>query len=132
MNSTVLALDVGERKIGIARANTIARIAEPLTTLKNDKLFKENLENLLKKHNVSKLIVGLPRGLDGQETKQTKYVKSFVKSLHINIQIIFQDEALTSVNSKQLLDKSKKPYNKEDIDAGAASIILDDYLRENL
>ncbi len=130
MSATILALDVGERKIGVARANPIARIAEPLTTLTNTPEFFSQLQALISEHEVTELVVGLPRGLEGQETAQTAYVRSFVDELGstLRIPVHFQDEALTSVNAKQILDAKKKQYTKEDIDAVAATLILDDYL----
>ena len=129
MSSTILALDIGERKIGIARANTIAKIAEPLVTLANDDQFLSKLKNLIIEHQVERIIVGLPRNLEGQDTKQTSYVKEFIQGLNLNAEIVFQDEALTSVSAEDLLSSSGKAYNKEDIDAVAASIILDDYIK---
>lgn len=132
MSTTVLALDIGERKIGIARANTIAKIAEPLVTLPNDDLFLQKLNDIMKEHGVSQLVVGLPRGLDGQETKQTRYVRSFADKLDVEANIAFQDEALTSVNAQEILDDTGKHYVKEDIDAMAATLILDDYLKGDL
>ncbi len=130
MSDTVLALDVGERKVGVARAHLIARIAEPLTTLQNTEHFDDELQALLKKHDPSELIVGLPRGLDGQETPQTAYVRNFVTKLegYVTIPIHLQDEAVTSIHAREILESKKKQYTKEDVDALAAMLILDDYL----
>lgn len=129
MSRTIFALDIGERKIGIARANTIAKIAEPLVTLANDDQFLSKLKHLIIEHQVERIIVGLPRNLEGQDTKQTSYVKEFIQGLNLKAEIVFQDEALTSVSAEDLLSSSGKAYNKEDIDAVAASIILDDYIK---
>jgi putative Holliday junction resolvase len=129
VSRTIFALDIGERKIGIARANTIAKIAEPLVTLANDDQFLSKLKHLIIEHQVERIIVGLPRNLEGQDTKQTSYVKEFIQGLNLKAEIVFQDEALTSVNAEDLLSSSGKAYNKEDIDAVAASIILDDYIK---
>ncbi len=131
MSSTVLALDIGTKKIGVARANLIARIAEPLTTLPNDDNFNDVLAKIISDQNASLLVVGLPRGLDGQDTDQTRYVRRFLDNLRVDIPIHFQDEALTSVNAEQKLASQKKSFVKGDIDAQAASIILEDYLVEN-
>lgn len=131
MSSTILALDIGERKIGVARANSIARIAEPLMTLKNDHDFAASLKSLLAEQEVSQLVVGLPRGMDGQDTAQTTYVRSFVKELGSDVPVHFQDEAVTSVNAEEILKAKKRPYAKEDIDAMAATLILEDYLKES-
>lgn len=130
MSNAILALDIGERKIGVARANTVARIAEPLATLPNDKDFVETLKRLMQEHDANQLVVGLPRGLDGQETSQTRYVEQFAKDALSFTPVKFQDEALTSVNATEMLESRKRPYNKEDVDALAATLILEDYLQE--
>lgn len=133
MNSstTLLSLDVGEKRIGVARANSIAKLPEPIETLANDGNFINQLQALIKLHHASKLVIGLPRGLDGQNTQQTNYVKSFVKELQLSlsIDICMQDEALTSVKAEEYLKSAKKPYNKADIDSVSAMFILDDYLK---
>lgn len=129
MSTTILALDIGERKIGIARASVIAKIPEPLATLPNDDLFEQKLHDIMKEQDAKRLVIGLPRGLDGQETEQTRYVRAFAKTLTLKADISFQDEALTSVNAREILDGSGKSYTKEDIDAVAATLILDDYLK---
>lgn len=129
--STILALDVGERKIGVARANQIARIAEPVTTLTNDDKIVATLQHLIQEHDASEVVVGLPRGMDGQETEQTKSVRRFVDNCqsYLGVPVHFQDEAVTSINARAILEQTKKSYTKEDVDAMAATLILDDYLQ---
>lgn len=130
-STTLLGLDIGEKRIGVARANTIAKLPEPLKTLANDADFIRNLKNLIDEYKANQLIIGLPRGLDGQDTKQTKYVLDFVDELklQIKLEISLQDEALTSVKAKEYLSSSKKSYQKSDIDSVSAMFILDDYLK---
>lgn len=132
-STTLIALDVGTKRIGIARANSIAKIPEPLQTLNNDNHFSLKLNELILKHKVNKLIVGLPRGLDGQNTQQTQYVLDFVEKLkqNINLDISLQDEALTSVKAKEYLSstKKKKIFQKSEIDSVSAMFILEDYLK---
>jgi putative Holliday junction resolvase len=128
--SNLLALDVGERKIGVARANAIARVTEPLVTLPNNDTFAGELDKLIKDLDVSVIVIGLPRGIEGQETAQTQYVRNFITQLNLPVTLVFQDEALTSVAAERQLKQSGKPYSKEDIDAVAACIILNDYLQE--
>jgi putative Holliday junction resolvase len=130
-DQNIIALDIGEKRIGVARANKYARMPSPLVTLANDQYFNEKLNELLMQNSASELVVGLPRGLDGQETMQTKFVRDFVAQLDINIPVHFQDEALTSVHAREILDQKKREYKKEQIDALAASIILMDYLEAN-
>ncbi len=132
-STTLIALDVGTKRIGIARANSIAKIPEPLQTLNNDGHFNLKLNNLIHQHKANKLVVGLPRGLDGQNTQQTQFVLDFVENLkqNINLDISLQDEALTSVKAKEYLSstKKKKVFQKSDIDAVSAMFILEDYLK---
>ena len=130
--STIIALDVGEKRIGVARARTDVRIAASLTTLINDENIWQTLEDLLGSEQPTTLVVGLPRGLEGQDTAQTRTTQGFIEKLqqHVGIPIHMQDEALTSVKAEQELEKRGKPYAKSDIDALAATYILEDYLSE--
>jgi putative Holliday junction resolvase len=128
----VLALDVGTVRIGIAVAKQPTWIARPLTTLANDAHFKSELTTLCAEHEVASLIVGLPRGLDGQETQQTRLVVAFAQPLAdlLRVPLIWQDEAVTSQQAEAELQARHKPYKKADIDALAATYILEDYLQE--
>lgn len=127
----VLALDVGEQRIGVAEANSIARIAHPLTTLKHTETIVQDIVDLISHHDASKLVVGLPRGMQGQDTQQTQYVRDFVAQLQkmVTIPVFWQDEALTSRKAEEELQARKKPFAKGDIDALAATYILDDFLQ---
>lgn len=128
--STIIGLDVGERRIGVARAHTVARLAEPLTTLQTDE-FSNMFPQLIESEDTERVVVGLPRGMNGQDTAQTTFVRKFVSSLKLTIPVSFQDEAVTSVKAEEYLKSLKKQYKKDDIDAAAAAIILQDYLEEN-
>lgn len=130
MSQTIFALDIGERKIGLARANVIARIPEPLVTLPNDNEFPDKLKELIGEHDVSEIVVGLPRNMSGEETAQTKYTREFVQGLKLPQTVHFQDETLTSIQAAKILESKKDKYGKEDIDALAATLILEDYLKE--
>lgn len=127
-----LALDVGSIRIGVAVASLGLRFARPLTTLDNDNQFFERLAHVIDAEAVSVLVIGLPRGLEGQETAQTQYVRDFVDRLkaRTNLPIHFQDEALTSAKAKAELRSRGKIYQKGDVDALAATYILDDYLMQ--
>lgn len=131
-DSTILALDVGEVRIGIARANSIARVAEPLDTFLNDETFTHRFAELLENENVTMVVVGLPQNAAGQDTQQTTFVRDFVASLQmpVGIAVHFQDEANSSQKAESFLKSKKQPYTKAAIDAEAARIILDDFLSE--
>ncbi len=122
--SELIGLDVGERRTGIARASSIARLAEPLKTVETEKLMEE-LKNLLSLNKVSAVVVGLPRSLEGEDTGQTRWVRDWVKQAKQQLNTVFywQDEALTS---KQAEAHAKN--EKVGADALAAQIILQDFL----
>lgn len=131
--SNVLALDVGTTRIGVAIADVVARIPRPLVTLTNDDSFRTELQKMIRANGVKTLVVGLPRGLDGQDTQQTAYVRTFVQGLDkvMGVTICWQDEAVTSKQAEAELQSRGKPYKKGDIDALAATYILEDYIREH-
>jgi putative Holliday junction resolvase len=128
--TNVLALDVGDRRIGVAIAGSIARLANPLTVLANDETLWHELSRLLAAEHIGMLVVGLPRSLSGEDTAQTKIVRSFVSQLKTktDIPVTLQDEALTSRQAEAELRARGKKFAKGDIDALAAVYILDDYL----
>lgn len=126
-----LALDVGAARIGVALANDVARIASPLPVLANDESFCSKLRDLTSEHHISQIVVGWPRGLDGQETEQTRYVEKFISKLDLcGVPVVRQDEALTSVQAEAELKKSGKNFTKGDIDSLSAVYILEDFLAE--
>jgi len=131
--SAILALDVGERRIGVALANVHVRLASPLTTLQRSDVSPDDIRQLIEQHDVGALVVGLPRGLDGQHTHQTKAVETFAAELAkaVAVPLHWQDEAVTSRQAEAELIARGKPYKKEDIDALSAVYILEDYLRDH-
>ncbi len=122
----IIALDIGEKKIGVARASRSARIAEPLVTLPADGAL-EKITELINKNNVQAVIVGLPRNLSGEDTPQTKWVRDWVTKAkaRIEVPLYWQDEALTSQKAESFKLKAK---NSIDEHALAAAIILQDFL----
>lgn len=128
--TSIIALDVGETRVGVARANSETGFPQPLTTLLQDNTFWDNLHDLLEIHNAVKIVVGLPRNLSGEDTLQTVYTRNFVEILKqkSNLPIYMQDEAGTSKQAEQELLSKKKPFAKSDIDALAATYILEDFL----
>lgn len=137
----LLGLDVGEKRIGVAKADTNVKIAVPDGMVPVDGQEFATLVRRCDVQNIDIIVVGMPRNLQGQLTAQSDYVKTFVKNLnqallkakpnHKTIKIFFQDESLTSVQAKANL--KNKGFNKKagDVDAEAAAIILQDFL-ENL
>lgn len=133
-DESLLCLDVGTVRIGVARANTIARIAEPLKTIPNDDLVVATIEHLVAEHHANTVVVGLPQNQHNEDTEQTRVVRDFVAKLEqtISVPFVFQDEADSSKRAEALLKGRGKQYEKAAIDAEAAALILQDYIEEQL
>lgn len=127
-----LALDVGERRVGVATAHAVARIVRPLATVLHDEQVFTAIADIVRTELIGTLVVGLPRNLNGEDTPQTILVREFAAQLSdvIGVPVQFQDEALTSVKAEQELKARGKQYERGDIDALAAAYILEDYLAE--
>jgi len=130
MASKILALDVGNVRIGAALADAELRFANPLTTLSNDEHIWKALADVIQENQVETVVVGLPRSLQGHDTAQTQICRDFAENLseRLKIAVALQDEATTSVKAESELRSRGKPYEKADIDALAATYILEDYL----
>lgn len=124
-----LGLDVGTVRIGVAAADDSVKIAFPVTTIANETDSFTEIQKLIDRHSASAVVIGLPRNSKGEETEQSKFSRDFAAKLTSKgIIVKFQDESLTSVTAEQRLQERKKPYTKADIDAEAATIILQDYI----
>lgn len=129
---SLVCLDVGEKRIGVAVGNNTVRIAVPYETIEVDGQEIEAIKGVIDSQKANIIVVGYPRNQSGESTAQTEYVKNFAKKLDVfGVRIAFQDESLTSVMAEQQLKSYNRPYKKGDIDAHAAAIILQDYLEEN-
>lgn len=126
----LMALDVGDARVGVAVADERMRIPIPEKTIELAKSdFATVVAELVKRHNISKIVVGYPRNQSGEATKQTEKVKERIDEIRsLGVEIVFQDESLTSVLAEDRLRKRGQNYTKGDIDAEAAAIILGDYL----
>lgn len=128
-----MALDIGGKRIGVALANAVARIAHPETTIENNSQTVTTLQSLITQHDSAVLVCGLPRGLDGQHTAQTSTIEEFVAQLQqtITLPVYWQDEAATSIKAKAELKNRGTDFKKGDVDALAATYILEDFLAEH-
>lgn len=127
-----LALDVGEKRIGVAVGDSGVKIAVPFDTVEVDGNEIRRIAQLVVSEKADTVVVGYPRNQSGEPTAQTAYVENFAKQLaDIAPDLVFQDESLTSVLAEQRLKGYGRPYSKGDIDAQAAAIILQDYMEQN-
>ncbi len=137
---TIIGFDFGTKKIGIAKANTLTKLASGLETLHytNDKNLWSQLDKIIADWKPNKIILGIPVHMDGKEQPITKLAQAFSKSLlqHYNLPVQHVDERLTSVEAKSIIKQQKqagkkKKTKKGDIDKIAACLILQQWLNLN-
>jgi putative Holliday junction resolvase len=130
----ILAIDYGQKRVGLAITDTLQIIATGLTTVHSKDIFTF-LENYLKTENVEKIIVGNPKTLKNEDSESMKFVKPFVKKLKEKfspLEIVLFDERFTSKMAFQaMIDgglKQKDRRNKALIDKMSAVILLQSYM----
>ena len=127
----ILGVDYGDKRVGVAIAHQVARLPRPLTTLANTEALLEDIAELVHKEQAKLVVVGLPRGMDGGYTAQTRSAEQFAADLaaRLDVPVTLADETLTSVDAEAALGGG--PHVKGDIDALAAVYILERYLADN-
>ena len=130
----LLAIDYGEKRLGLAISAPNQIISKPLKTiiLSDSQYIYNELEKIISDYEIQKLIIGLPLGMDGKNTQQTSKVEAFKEDLQnkISIPVILFDERLSSVSAKKSLISQgiKTGHNKSKIDQTAAAIFLQHFL----
>ena len=136
-----LGLDLGSKTLGLAISDSTETIATTLKTL----YFKEEdydsllepLQEIIKENNINKIILGFPKNMDNSIGTRAEVTLNFKEKLEkeLQIEVILEDERLTSVISNQVLIKAdvSRKKRKKKVDGIAASLILQSYLnRKNL
>lgn len=126
----LLGIDLGGRRIGIATASSISRLPSPLITIENNDDTIATIKQIIKDQQIDQVVVGLPIGIGGKDTDQTKLTRVFVAKLRreLSVPVALQDESLSSVRAEELLDLKTRMNDKGKVDSIAATFILDDYL----
>ena len=127
----IIGLDVGTVRIGVARADTATKIAIPDGFINVNGQEISEIQRKLRLYNSNILVMGMPRSNSGNQTAQSEFVKQFARQVAATIpglKIYFQDESLTSVEAERRLKARKNNYQKGEIDAESASIILQDFI----
>ncbi|MBC7529747.1 MAG: Holliday junction resolvase RuvX [Chthonomonadaceae bacterium] len=133
--SKILALDVGEKTIGIALSDNERRYALQGETIRRNGNPKEDmatLRELILKNDITEIVVGLPTNKDGTKNVSTERVETFVAKLRgsVRIPIHYEDETLTTWEATQemLASGKKREVHKATIDSVAAVFILEAFL----
>ena len=128
----ILALDYGDKKIGVALSDPTQVIAKPLKIIYNSPKVIDELIKIINEFNIEKIVVGLPITLKNKKSIQTEKTIKFIEMIRkdLEIPIIEYDERLTSQIATQslILQGVKTGYNKTEIDKTAAAIFLQNYL----
>jgi len=128
----IAALDYGAQRVGVAVANTEVGIAFPAAVLPND---LEQIVRWLQQEGVQHVVVGAPYLLWGEQGAQMQAVQAFAEQLRqrLGIPVELYDERLTTQEAERRLRESELPRKKREavVDAVAAAILLDAYLRRN-
>lgn len=130
----ILALDVGEKRIGVALSDPSMLIATPLVTImrKGESIDLDEVLKLANSHQVGEIIVGYPVSLSGHIGHQAQKVAAFISDLSARstIPVKLIDERFSSVEAERLLRQSgiKPSRDKARVDAVAAAVLLQSHL----
>lgn len=132
-----LALDVGSKRIGVAVSDELGLTAQPVLTLERRRNPREDLRSiarLCRRFEVAGIVVGNPRGEDGQLTPQAVKIQSFARKLGelTKLPIHLWDERLTSHEAHQILYEAGQARQTHSrlVDQVAATLILQSFLDE--
>jgi putative pre-16S rRNA nuclease len=128
-----LGIDFGSSRIGIAISDELGMLAHPLETVPNDASFLSRLRKIVLEKGVSRMVVGIPRNMDGSygpAAEKAKLFLSELKSQFTDLQLIAWDERLTTIEAQRLLHAAGRDVKKSRpvIDQVAAQVLLQSYL----
>lgn len=129
----ILAIDYGEKRIGLALSDPLKTFAYPFKTVPNNKDFRNELKLLINEKEIDKVILGIPSEEDNKKSLIIEKIKNLKKLIEqLGIEVILWDESYTSVIAKQRIiesvTKKSKRKNKGLLDSNSAAIILQEYL----
>jgi putative Holliday junction resolvase len=134
--SRILALDVGDARIGVAVSDPLGIIATPLTIISRQDVDADmrTILDIASKNDVGRIIVGLPFSMDGSLGAQAEKVRAFADALsrRTAIPLEYRDERLSTVAAKRILRETRKTNRDTRYDAAAAALILQSYLEDAL
>ncbi len=134
MKDKVLALDLGEKRVGVAISDALGMLAHPYKTIrwKTIHTLIVELKEIIEQEKIVSVIVGMPYTLKGGHSKKTDEVNKIVNVLkkELPVSVLVQDERLTTTMAENALRSVGKKPSKErrQIDQIAAAFILQSYL----
>lgn len=133
----ILGIDYGDSRVGLAVSDAMGWTAQGIKTVpnKSGKVLLEEIKSVIDEYGAEKIVVGLPKNMDGTLGFRTEATYEFVKRLKtvFDGEVVFWDERLTTVSAAHILNETntRGKKRKNVIDTVSACMILDDYLRAN-
>lgn len=133
----ILGIDYGDARVGVAVSDLLGMTAQGVKTIKNTgiKRLLSELQEVLEEYKPEKIVIGLPKNMDGSEGFRAEATYEFAKKLETIYQgeIVFWDERLSSVGATRYLNETntRGKKRKNVLDTVAACIILEGYLSKN-
>ncbi len=130
----VMALDIGDKRIGIALSDPMKIIASPFDTLKRVEIKGDinKIVKIIEENDVETVVCGLPKKLDNTDSLQTVKAREFADTLREKTaaKVVMTDERLTTVSAERVLLEAdvSRGKRREVIDKLAAAVILQSYL----
>lgn len=130
----ILSVDYGDARTGIAVCDRMQMLASPVTVINQGYEPKviAQIDGLAKKHGAERIVVGLPKNMDGSEGERAQKCKAFAEKLReeTGVETVMWDERLTTVSAHKALNVTNVTgkKRKDIVDAVSAVMILEDYL----
>ena len=132
----IISADYGDVSTGVAGCDKLQLLASPVTVIKqkDPELLSEEIKKICLEKKAEKIVLGLPKNMDGSEGFRAEACKEFAKLLSekTGLSVDFQDERLTTVSAHNILNATdtRGKKRKAVVDAVSAVLILEDYLRK--
>ena len=132
----IISVDYGDVRTGVAACDKLQLLASPVTVIKqkDPELLSEEIKKICLEKKAEKIVLGLPKNMDGSAGFRAEVCKEFAKLLSekTGLSVDFQDERLTTVSAHNILNATdtRGKKRKAVVDAVSAVLILEDYLRK--
>jgi putative Holliday junction resolvase len=130
----LMALDIGERRIGVALSDPGRMLARGLQVITRGSRQADAslIASLVREHEVEKIIVGHPLRLDGSAGEQARRIEAYARELQqdTGVPVLLWDESYSTERAREAMIEAgrKRKERKERLDAVAAAVILQDYM----
>ena len=132
MHERILAIDYGEKRMGIAISDPLGLTAQPYPYILNDEQVVTQLQEYVSQYHIKKILIGMPFHTQGGATKTTHIIQAFGETLKacMAIELIYIDERYSTVAATKQLDQAgiNRKKQRHIIDSQAAAFILQGYL----